>query len=151
PLPGGDPDARAARARAAIDRGDLDAASALLATGPDDHPELASLRGRMALARGDGAAAVCHLRRALAAEPGRRRHLADLGRALTLAGRPAEARPLLAAAARVDALDNLLLQAEREAGGIGPDLCRRLGAACEAAGRRPEARAWYTILTARDP
>jgi predicted Zn-dependent protease len=151
PLPGSDPDARAARARSAIDRGDLDSATTLLSDGPDDHPCLASLRGRTALARGDSEAAVCHLRRALAAEPGRRQHLADLGRALTLAGLPDEAAPLLAAAARVDELDNLLLKAEREPDGIGPDLCRRLGAACEAAGRRPEARTWYATLAARDP
>jgi tetratricopeptide (TPR) repeat protein len=151
PLPADDPDACAARARIALERSGPEAAAALLAAGPEDHPDLATLRGRLALARGDGPAAVRCFERALAADPGRRRSLADLGHAWQVAGRPEKARPYLDAAARLDALNNLLLKAEDQTARPDPDLWRRLASACEDAGLPAEARAWYTLVVAHDP
>lgn len=155
PLPDSDPDARAARASLALDRGDLDAVATLLADGPDDHPGLASLRGRLALARRDGATAARHFRRVVEARPGRRSALADLGRALQLDGHEDEARPYLDDAARIDALDNLLTQSEdrlaRPEATPDPALWLSLADACKTAGRLPEARAWAAVVLARDP
>lgn len=151
PLPLSDPDARAARAGLALESQDPEAAAALLADGPEGHPGLAGLRGRLALARGDGPAAVRHLQRAWTAEPDRRSALADLGHAWLLAGDFEKGQPYLAAAARVDALNNLLLGAELRTGKADPDLWHRLGAACEAAGRHSQARAWYLLAVRHDP
>ena len=151
PLPPDDPDARAARAEIALERHGPESAEALLAEGPENHPGLASLRGRLALARRDGPAAVRYFERALSADPHRRRSLADLGLAWQLAGEPQKARPLLEAAARIDVLSNLLLKAEAQVDQPDPELWRRLGTACEDAGLLPEARAWYTLVTTRDP
>ena len=150
-MPDDDPDARAARAGLALERGRVDEAASLLAEGPEGHAGLEALRGRLALARGDGASAVRHLRSALAAEPGRRQLLTDLGRACTLAGHAEEARPYLDAAARTDALNSLLLSAEAREGPTSPESWRRLGAACEAAGRIDQARAWFALVAVRDP
>lgn len=153
PLPADDPDARAARAGMALERQGPESAEALLAEGPEDHPGLAALRGRLALARRDGPAAVRYFERARAADPGRRRSLADLGHAWQIAGEPEKARPLLQAAAKIDVLSSLLLKAEPRIGLPDPDpeLWRRLGSACEDAGLLPEARAWYTLATTHDP
>lgn len=57
-LPVGDAGARAARARLALDRAQVDVAAQLIADGGSDDPALARLRGRLALARGDAAAAT---------------------------------------------------------------------------------------------
>ena len=94
-LPESDPDARAVRARIALDRGDDRAAEAILAGGPADHPELARLRGRFALAHRDGPAAVRHFRAAHAAEPDDRDTVFGLGTALALVGDHAAAEPFL--------------------------------------------------------
>ena len=66
-----DPDVLAIRALVALDRGDSSRAQALVgADSPgDDHPALARLRGRLALARDDAAAAIRHFRAALNAAP----------------------------------------------------------------------------------
>src|SRR5262249_45717464 len=57
-----DPEARAARARLALDRGDVAAVASLLAAGPADHPELELMRGRIALLNHQVPAAIKHLR-----------------------------------------------------------------------------------------
>ncbi|MBX6313889.1 MAG: tetratricopeptide repeat protein [Isosphaeraceae bacterium] len=152
-LPESDPDARAARAQLALEhRQDLDAAAALLANGPADHPGLARLRGRLAMIRHDGAEAVRQFRIVYAAEPKRHASVSGLGAAYVLAGDPEAARPYLEAAQRFEALAILLRQAGRwtEADGR-PDLLRQLGAACAAVGRPDQARAWYQLVITHDP
>jgi hypothetical protein len=69
PLPGSDNGARILRAEIALDRGNDRAVAVLLAGGPADHPGLARLRGRIALARHDGPTALDHFRIAVAADP----------------------------------------------------------------------------------
>jgi tetratricopeptide (TPR) repeat protein len=150
-LPAADPEARAVRARSALDRGDVAAAAALLGEGPADHPELARLRGRLALARRDGPAAVRHFRAALATLPDDRDVLSGLGAALRMVGDRAAAEPVLQASRNLDILGGLVQRAGSPANRNDPRLLHDLGAACEAVGRLPEARAWYQLAIARDP
>ncbi len=150
-LPESDPDARAVRARIALDRGDDPAAEAILAGGPADHPELARLRGRFALAHRDGPAAVRHFRAAYAVEPDDRDTIFGLGTALALVGDRAAAAPFLRDAKAFDTLGALLTRAANPANHRDPALIRALGAACEAAHRLPEARAWYNVAVQINP
>ncbi|MCA1684710.1 MAG: tetratricopeptide repeat protein [Planctomycetia bacterium] len=151
PLAASDPDARAVRARLALDRGDERAAEALLSEGPEDHPELARLRGRFAMARRDGPAAVKHFRAAYKAEPDYRDTLFGLGQALTMVGDAAAAAPFLAAARDLDAFGSVLQRAAGTSGRDDPKLLLDLGAACEKARRYPEARAWYHLAVDANP
>ena len=68
-LPESDPTPAPCAHRIALDRGDDHAFEAILARGPTDHPELARLRGRFALAHGDGPTAARQFRIAYAADP----------------------------------------------------------------------------------
>jgi tetratricopeptide (TPR) repeat protein len=146
-----DPEARAARVRVALDKGDITAVESLLAAGPAGHPELALLRGRMALLRHDGPAAVSHLRAAWAAAPEDRDIQFTLGQALRVTGDRKAAEPLLQAAEKQDALAALITGAGTEAARSDPRLPCRIGAACEAVHRLPEALAWYKLAFVRDP
>jgi tetratricopeptide (TPR) repeat protein len=151
-LPRSDPDAQAARARLALECRDVRAAEALVAQGPEDHPGLARLRGRLALLRHDATAAVRHYQAAFAAEPDHPDAARGLGQALTLAGNAAAAVPYLDLAKRQAALSSLLQRAASSPHSRDdPKLLRDLGAACEALGYRPEARAWYQLAIARNP
>jgi tetratricopeptide (TPR) repeat protein len=151
PLPDSDSEARVLRAMLALDRGDLEALDRLLAASPDDDPNLARVRGQLALKRGDASAAVRYFRVAHAADPSDRVALFGLGSALARSGDPAAAEPYLAAARRHDAVTPLITRASTDLGAKDPELPARLGAACEAAGRLYEARAWYKLAIARDP
>jgi tetratricopeptide (TPR) repeat protein len=151
PLPESDPEARVIRAGVALDSGDVEAAEALLADGPADNSGLALLRGRLALLRHDGPAAVRHLRAAYAVVLEDRDVQFYLGQALRLIGDKAAAEPLLVAAQKQDALSALVTQAADASARADPNLPRRLGAACEEARRLPEAAAWYRLALARDP
>jgi tetratricopeptide (TPR) repeat protein len=146
-----DPEARAIRVRLALDRSDVAAAEALLAEGPTDHPGLALLRGRMAFLDHDGPAAVRHLRAAYAGASDDRDVQFYLGQALRLVGDKEAAEPLLLAATKQDVLAALVNRAATESARADPKLPVRLGAACEAARRLPEAMAWYEVAIARDP
>ncbi|MEI4902465.1 hypothetical protein Q8G48_28410, partial [Klebsiella pneumoniae] len=84
--PAADPEARAARAGLALDRGDFEAAAALLAEGPGDHPAVARLRGRFGLLRHDAPAAIRAYQVVLAADPFDRSALFGLGTALKMVG-----------------------------------------------------------------
>ncbi len=93
PLADSNPDAQAAKARLAIDRGDMAAAEKLLAEGPEDHPQLARLRGKLDLRRRDAEAALRHFRTSDAAEPYNRDTIFGIAQALRLAGKTDEAAP----------------------------------------------------------
>jgi tetratricopeptide (TPR) repeat protein len=151
PLPASDPDAIAARALIALDRGDNEALDRLLADGPRDHPVLARLRGHRAILRGDFPSAVAHYRRAYDADPTDRPTLQGLANALKLSGDAKAAEPYFEAARRHDAITPLISRASSKAGAEDPELPARLGAACEAAGRPFEARAWHRLALERDP
>jgi tetratricopeptide (TPR) repeat protein len=146
-----DPDARAVRARIALDRGDDRAAEAILAGGPADHAELALLRGQFALAHGDGPAAVRHFRAAYGALPDDRDTAFGLGTALALVRDHAAAAPLLRDAKAYDTLGALLTRAANRANRKDAALMRALGAACEAVRRLPEARGWYNLAVQTNP
>jgi tetratricopeptide (TPR) repeat protein len=105
----------------------------------------------MALLRHDSAAALEHLRNAWKAAPDDRNTQFYLGQALRLTGDRKAAQPLLDAADKLDALANLVERAGTQAGQTDPRLAIRIGAACEAAHRLPEAIAWYKVAFARDP
>jgi tetratricopeptide (TPR) repeat protein len=148
-----DPAAGAARARLAMERGDLAEAEAIVAHGPADHAELAAVRGQLALARRDGPGAAAQFRRALEAQSDDRACLNGLAQALRLAGQNDAAEPLLKAVQRHDKLIALVRRAAEIIGREVPDpeLLRNLGAACEALQLSPEARAWYRLAVASDP
>ena len=146
-----DPEAQAIRARLAIDRGEPAAAQAILANSPDDHPELAELRGELALTRRDGPTAVAEFRRALAVQPDDRRCLNGLAQALRVTGQDQTAQPLFKAVQRHDALIDLVRRAAEMTHRDDRELLFALGAACEALQLLPEARAWYNLALARDP
>jgi predicted Zn-dependent protease len=151
PLGVDDSDARAQRARIALDRGDVDRVESILNAGPCDQAVLARLKGQLALMRGDSTEAVACYRRAAAADPTDRATLQGLGQALRRAGDEAAAEPYLAAARRHDAVTPLVAKAADHEAGEDPSLSAKLGAACEAAGRDSEARAWYKRALRRDP
>lgn len=162
PLPEDDPDARALRANLALERSDLAGAEAIVEGGSPEHPGLARIRGRLALGRRDAEAALRWFRVAYQAEPDRRVSRSDLARAMVLDGLDAEAKPLLEEVERLDALGTLLLHAEEKVGAgpnadprvLPPDdpaLWKQLAAACEAAGRLPEARAWLLCVVRSNP
>ncbi len=151
PLPNNDPEARARRAEVAIARGDLDRADALLADGPDDHPGLARLRGLLALRRRDSGAAIRYFRAAEATEPDDRETLFGLARAYNLAGETEKAAPYFQTAKALDTLATLVQHASTPEGKKDPALPRKVGRACEEAGRIAEARAWYGVALSLDP
>jgi predicted Zn-dependent protease len=144
-----DSEARLLRAELAVDRGDDRAAAHLLSGGPADHPGLARLRGRTALVRHDGLAALHHFRLAAAADPDDRDTLFGLAAALVLAGDEAAAAPFLAAARARDHLASLIQRAAAPANRDDLKLRRDLAEACAAVGHDAEARAWESL--ARPP
>jgi len=150
-LPDADPDARVARARLAVDRGDAERAARLTADGPREHAGLARLRGQLALLRGNATVAVEHLRIARRLKPGDRETMFALATSLKVTGDTDGARPLLAAVQGHDLLRNLLAKVDDPASSTDSDLLRRIGAACEGLGQRSEARAWYLLSIARNP
>jgi tetratricopeptide (TPR) repeat protein len=149
-LPDSDPAARAARVRLALDRGAIDVAQGLLTESPADHPALWRLRGRLALAQGQSAAAE-HYRAALAAEPDDRDTLFGLGLALRLAGKSQAAQPYLDAAGNLHRLEWLIENARASSKRDSPEVMRAIGDACRSVKRLAEARAWYRLGLSREP
>jgi tetratricopeptide (TPR) repeat protein len=151
PLPRDDPDALAVRVALRLNHGRVDEALAMLRDAPAHNAPLARLRGRVALLRGDPAAAIRHFQDALSDEPYDRVSIAELGKALRLRGDPSAAEGYLARARRLEAVYNLLTrirQLDRE--NLPSDLVE-LGRACEAAGLRDEAQGWYSLAIGRNP
>ncbi|WP_435021372.1 tetratricopeptide repeat protein [Tundrisphaera sp. TA3] len=150
-LPDSDPDARTIRARTAIDRGEDERLETLLAEGPADHAGLALLRGRLALARNEGPAALAAFRAAHAADPSQREAILGLGQALLAVGDAKAAAPYLEELKKHDRLEQLMQRAARVSNRDDPALIRDLGAACLGVGRRAEARSWYKLAIRIDP
>jgi tetratricopeptide (TPR) repeat protein len=151
PLPASDPRARVIRVMAAMDRHQEDKAEELLNTGPEDDPYLAQLKGRLALARRDGATAVRCFRIAYHGLPDDRDALFGLINALTLQGDDKSAAPLREILKRQEVLNSLIQRASTTSQRQNVELLRELGAACAALSRVPEARAWYKLAIAHDP
>jgi tetratricopeptide (TPR) repeat protein len=146
-----DPDVRAARARLALDAGRRDAAERLLSLGPAGHAGIARLRGKLALLARDVPGALAYYRVAERSAPPDRETLRGLAQALTMGGAAAEAEPYLRLAKAHDAVAALIPRASTKDGRNDPSLPSRLGAACEAAGLYPEAKAWYTLAVKKNP
>jgi tetratricopeptide (TPR) repeat protein len=151
PLPDSDHAARAARARLAIDRGDLRAAEGLLTKGPEDDPALARLRGRLALLHGKAEDAIRHFRAADAAEPNHRDTLIGLAQALQLAGQTEEGKAYARRVRDHDQTTALVQKSVTPEGHADATMYVRLGRAYAKIGRLPEARAWLKLAIQRDP
>jgi tetratricopeptide (TPR) repeat protein len=141
----------AAYARIAFDRQEDDRAKSLLATGPNDAPDLARLRGRMALARRDGRSALHHFRIAFDVDPDSRESLFGLLSSLVMLGDEKAAAPLRKLAGFRERLNSLIQIAATDEGRANPKLPGQLGAVCAAMHRDNEARAWYKLAIAHDP
>jgi tetratricopeptide (TPR) repeat protein len=152
-LPQTDPEVLAVRALVALDRGDSHRAHALLGadSAGDDHPALALLRGRLALARDDAPAAVRHFRTALKASPDDRDAHFGLAQALYLAGQPEAARPHTETARTQDRLEWLVKSARPQNRRNDPATLQAIAEACLALNRRDLARAWYRLALGTDP
>ncbi len=152
-LPPTDPEVLAVRALVALDRGDSIRAQALLgADSPgDDHPALARLRGRLALARDDAPAAVLHFRAALKAGPDDRDAHFGLAQSLRLANQPEAARPHAETVRAQDRLESLVKSARRQDRQDNPATLQAIAEACLALNRRDLARAWYRLALSHDP
>ena len=150
PLNNDDPDARASRVRLALDRGDQAKAAELLNDGPRVHLDLAMLRGRVAIAGGDGRTAVLAFRDAVAADPTSRDAVHSLANALRRAGDP-EAKRYAEESAHLERVGSLIQRASAPGATTNAPLLRDLGAACAAADSLPQARAWYALAIKLDP
>jgi tetratricopeptide (TPR) repeat protein len=151
PLPCSDPEATALRIELRLNQGRIDEAMAMLEAAPAGHPHLARIRGRVALTRGDHAAAIRHFQDALSEEPDDRVSLSELSKALLLEGDPSAAERYLARARRLDDVYNLFSRIRRPDQENEASDLTRLGRACEAAGLLDEARGWYLLAIGRDP
>jgi tetratricopeptide (TPR) repeat protein len=151
PLPRDDLDAMALRVELKLNQGRVDEALAMLRTAPERNAHLARLRGRVALMRGDHAAAIRQFQEALSDEPYDRVSSAELGKALRLGGDPSAAAGYLARAQGLDEVYNRITRISRPDRANQPSDLLQLGRACEAAGLRDEARGWYSLAIDRNP
>ena len=149
PLPDSDQDALAVRAEVAIDRGETDAARALLGNGRADHAHLNAIRGRLALGAKDAAGAADYFRAALRQDPADHESINGLGLALRLQGDP-RAVEISEAARRYEdyrrALQNSTYTLQTDL-----KLFTKLGGHCESVHCTMEARVWYELSVKRDP
>ncbi len=149
--PEDDPEALAVRVMLAMDRRQENVAEDLLAKGPPDDPNLARIRGRIALARRNGPEAVHYFQIAYDHEPTDRDTLFGLINAHELCGEDAAALPLREAAKNLETFNTLMQRVSALGGRRDAGLVKEMGAACEKLGFIPEARAWYKLAIARDP
>jgi tetratricopeptide (TPR) repeat protein len=150
-LPADLPEALAKRLEIEIERNDTDKAAELFAKIPADSSAAAEIRGRLSLAEAKAKEAIQFFEKADQADPGRRQVLADLGRAWMLAGDREKGLDYARRAARVDALNNLLLKSENSVEKSTPEDWLTFSRACEAAGRLDEARAWLALVIQANP
>jgi tetratricopeptide (TPR) repeat protein len=148
-LPDSDPDARALRVESAIDKGEIEAATALASNGPADHARLNALRGRLALGSKDATGAAGYFRAALRQEPDDPESSRGLGLALQLMGEP-RAEEFIETAARYEKFRRAL-QNSTTTVHTDPKLYTKLGEHCESNGCASEARVWYELALRRDP
>ena len=151
PLASSDPEATALRVELKLDQGLVDEAVAMLDLAPAGHPSLASIRGRLALIRGNHTAAIAHFQDALSQEPYDRAALSALGKALLLKGDKSAAQGYLDQVKRLDEVYNLLNGINRPERENQPADLIQLARACEAATLTDEARGWYLLAIGRDP
>jgi tetratricopeptide (TPR) repeat protein len=151
PLPRSDPEATALLIESRIEHGRLEEATVMLKDTAADHPNLARIRGRVALMRGDVAAAVHYFRDALTEEPYDRVAVSELGKALVLMGDKSAAESYLARARSLDTLYNLLNRVRRPDRENQASDLNQFGRACESAGLLIEARGWYLLAIGHDP
>ena len=151
PLPRDDHDALALRVELKLNHGQVDEALAMLRDAPEQNAHLARLRGRVALMRGDQAAAIRHFQDALGHDPHDWVSNSELGRALRLRGEESAAEGCLARFQRLDAVYNLITRIRQPDRENQPSDLLQLGRACEAAGLRDEARGWYSLAIADNP
>ena len=147
-LPDSDAEGLACRVEVAFDRGDYPLVERLLASGPRDHAQLARLRGRLALRQGDRAAALVHYRLSDALEPNHTETTYGLAQSLP----PGDAR-----VSEIHSIRHSQRKLEEMLTTIDLNktpkiqLCRDLGALCEASAYLPEAIAWYRLAITLDP
>jgi len=151
PLPDDDVEALAARVMIAMDRHQEDLAEALLETGPADDPDLARIRGRVALARRDGPEAVRQYRLAYEDDPANRDTLFGLINALELDGDSKAAADLRQDAKLLDEFNTVVQRMSMREGRADPNIIDDAAKACAALGLIPEARGWLKLAIARDP
>jgi tetratricopeptide (TPR) repeat protein len=151
PLPPDDPDVLALRIEKELNRGRVDEATRMIAGTHAENPHLARLSGRIALRRGDRAAAVGYFRQALSDEPYDRVSNAELGKTLLLQGQPGEAQRYLDRARHLDEVYNLVTRIAKPQKDQQPPDLNRLARACEAAGLIDEARGWYQLAIGQNP
>ena len=147
-LPEGDIEARALRARAALDLSKLDEAEALVASGPEEHAGLSLVRGQLALRRSRPEQAIGPLRIAAKLEPTSREVLQGIALAAKLLGEDEEARRASEQAGRLRVVAELLSKARTGAGQEDATLPKRLAEACAATGQIDEAKGWYRLAIA---
>lgn len=154
PLRESDPEARALMARMALDRGQSARAWDLLAEGSPGKATPAAverLRGRLALAKGNPTVATESYRAALKSEPNDRDAQFGLAQALRLLGQTDAAGPIAESVKARDRLDWLVQNARPSHHRDDPKSLKAIGDACQALGRREQARAWYRLALTADP
>ena len=149
PLADSDVDAQVLRVKIAIEKGDIETASALARGGPADEARLNVLRGQLALNTGDPRRATDLFRAAVEKDPESRHAIHGLGMSLKRLNDP-DADRWLQLAARHDALRRTIVDSVTTLQ-TDPRLFTRLGTLCEALHRDEEARVWYHIAIERDP
>ncbi|MDR3637452.1 MAG: tetratricopeptide repeat protein [Isosphaeraceae bacterium] len=149
PLDVEDDNARALRARIALDRGDESAAESLVQAGASDHAGLNVIRARLALIRQDPTGASHFFEAVLKQDPHDRAALYGLGQCLRRLNEP-RAITYLEQVAREDRLKRMILESKGPLG-QDPRLYFKLGQACEELGQTREALTWYGLAIARDP
>jgi tetratricopeptide (TPR) repeat protein len=150
-LPEDDKEALLIRIMLAMDRHHEEHAEELLAKGPADDPDLARIRGRIALARRDGPDALRWYRIAYGHDPGDRDTLFGLINAYELCGDDAAAAPLRRDAKNLETFNTLMQRVAAFGGRNDVKLMKEMGAICTSLGFIPEARSWYKLAIARDP
>ena len=134
-----------------LDQQDLEQVQKSLEKIPLNEPNVATLRGRLAMSNGDTKSALKFFELSEEFESGKREVIANLGQALLQAGDQKKGKIYLQKAGQIDKLNNMLLQLEKTIESSGVETWRTLGSTCESADRLAEARAWQSLIIANNP
>ena len=134
-----------------LDQQDLEQVQKSLEKIPLNEPNVATLRGRLAMSNGDTKSALKFFELSEEFESGKREVIANLGQALIQAGDQKKGKTYLQKAGQIDKLNNMLLQLEKTIESSGVETWRTLGSTCESADRLAEARAWQSLIIANNP